>query len=289
MEYSAAQSMPAMWICDYDLSDRKFTGKERDAEAGLDFFEARYMSSSQGRFTSPDPILIMDQRLLDPQQWNAYGYARNNPLRFFDPTGKYVLSCADDVKDCNAASVAFEKARQKDLQSKNEAVQNAAAQYGKYGDDNGVTIRLVTDVGMKQELDGNSADAATGPVPGANGGRDQVEMLFQSSLIGKDLQRAIAHEGVHLGDDLKFMNSFDPSTGKYAAQLNFTSGETETRAYLTAAAVKRYNYPTYSCGTGPCEFGPKDAVKVHQFVQQAYPNFVTPVFGPITSKTWPQQ
>jgi RHS repeat-associated protein len=28
----------------------KFTGKERDAETGLDYFGARYMSSAQGRF-----------------------------------------------------------------------------------------------------------------------------------------------------------------------------------------------------------------------------------------------
>ena len=31
-----------------------FTGKERDAETGLDYFGARYMSAAQGRFTSPD-------------------------------------------------------------------------------------------------------------------------------------------------------------------------------------------------------------------------------------------
>jgi RHS repeat-associated protein len=32
----------------------RFTSKERDAETGLDFFESRYYSSAQGRFTSPD-------------------------------------------------------------------------------------------------------------------------------------------------------------------------------------------------------------------------------------------
>jgi RHS repeat-associated protein len=31
----------------------EFTSKERDAETGLDYFGARYMSSAQGRFTSP--------------------------------------------------------------------------------------------------------------------------------------------------------------------------------------------------------------------------------------------
>lgn len=33
---------------------QKFTLKERDNETGLDYFLARYYSSTQGRFTSPD-------------------------------------------------------------------------------------------------------------------------------------------------------------------------------------------------------------------------------------------
>ena len=66
---------------------RKFTAKERDGETGLDYFGARYMSSAQGRFTSPDPIWVKADRLVDPQRLNLYAYGRNNPLRFTDPTG----------------------------------------------------------------------------------------------------------------------------------------------------------------------------------------------------------
>jgi RHS repeat-associated protein len=47
---------------------QQFTGKERDSETGLDYFGARYMSSAQGRFTSRDPIHIMKEKLVDPQQ-----------------------------------------------------------------------------------------------------------------------------------------------------------------------------------------------------------------------------
>ncbi|MBT9331496.1 RHS repeat-associated core domain-containing protein, partial [Paracidobacterium acidisoli] len=65
-----------------------FTGKERDTESGNDFFNARYYSSSMGRFLSPDPILQNDLRLLNPQRWNKYVYVINNPLILTDPTGK---------------------------------------------------------------------------------------------------------------------------------------------------------------------------------------------------------
>jgi RHS repeat-associated protein len=69
-----------------DMVDEKFTGKERDAETGLDYFGARYFSGAQGRFTSPDEPLV-DQDPSDPQSWNLYSYVRNNPLIFTDPTG----------------------------------------------------------------------------------------------------------------------------------------------------------------------------------------------------------
>ena len=70
---------------------QKFTGKERDAETGLDYFGARYYGGAQGRWTSPDwsaspePVPYAD--FSDPQTLNLYGYVRNNPLRATDPDG----------------------------------------------------------------------------------------------------------------------------------------------------------------------------------------------------------
>ena len=116
---SSSAQRPAFWS--------RSTGKERDAETGLDYFGARYYSGAQGRFTSVDPIGIMKQKLMDPQQWNAYGYARNNPLKFMDPTGMYVVDCTVDDKKCNKAADEFEKQRQKDLKSKDDKVRLAEA------------------------------------------------------------------------------------------------------------------------------------------------------------------
>jgi RHS repeat-associated protein len=77
----------------YGWSDdtvRKFSGKERDSESGLDYFGARYFSGAQGRFTSPDPITVTPGRVTDPQQLNLYAYVRNNPLAYIDPTGMVI-------------------------------------------------------------------------------------------------------------------------------------------------------------------------------------------------------
>ncbi len=63
------------------------SGKERDTETGLDYFMARYLSSAQGRFTTPDPLLA-SARLTDPQTWNRYAYVRNNPVNLVDPDGR---------------------------------------------------------------------------------------------------------------------------------------------------------------------------------------------------------
>ena len=68
-----------------------FTGQERDAETALDYFGARYYRADLGRFTTVDPMLPIDDALVDPQRWNRYWYARNNPLRYLDPDGRQVV------------------------------------------------------------------------------------------------------------------------------------------------------------------------------------------------------
>ena len=66
--------------------DRRFTGKERDAESGLDYFGARYYHSVAGRFLSVDPVLESADPI-NPQSWNRYIYTFNNPLKYVDPDG----------------------------------------------------------------------------------------------------------------------------------------------------------------------------------------------------------
>jgi RHS repeat-associated protein len=72
-----------------DATEHHFTGKEHDIESGDDYFLARYYGSTMGRFLSPDPSKLYYADPTNPQSLNLYAYARNNPLKFTDPTGMY--------------------------------------------------------------------------------------------------------------------------------------------------------------------------------------------------------
>jgi RHS repeat-associated protein len=75
------RSCPYGWVEQY-----RSTGKERDSETGLDYFDVRYLSGAQGRFTSPDePLTFADPE--NPQTWNLYAYGLNSPLLYSDPSG----------------------------------------------------------------------------------------------------------------------------------------------------------------------------------------------------------
>jgi RHS repeat-associated protein len=87
--------------CTPTPTEHLFTGKERDAESGNDYFGARYYASSMGRFMSPDwaaqeePVPYAD--LDDPQSLNLYSYVRNNPMDRVDADGHIDGATADDA------------------------------------------------------------------------------------------------------------------------------------------------------------------------------------------------
>ena len=62
----------------------QFTGREFDSFTGLHYYRARQYDANLGRFISEDPIGFAGGDI------NLYGYVRNNPVSFRDPSGKIV-------------------------------------------------------------------------------------------------------------------------------------------------------------------------------------------------------
>jgi RHS repeat-associated protein len=68
--------------------DRRYIGERLDQGEELSYLNARYFDSKQGQFLSQDPMFwSLNQNLYDPQTFNSYSYASNNPINKKDPTG----------------------------------------------------------------------------------------------------------------------------------------------------------------------------------------------------------
>ena len=89
-----------------DVSPLHFTGKERDAESGLDMFGARYYGSSLGRFMTPDwaakATAVPYAHFGNPQSLNLYSYVWNNPLSRNDPDGHTANCGGANSAQCKA-------------------------------------------------------------------------------------------------------------------------------------------------------------------------------------------
>jgi len=72
----------------------RFTGQEFDAENQLYYYNARYYNPITGRFISRDPVLIKNDGAIS---FNQYAYARNNPVRYTDPSGEFLDIFIDAV------------------------------------------------------------------------------------------------------------------------------------------------------------------------------------------------
>jgi RHS repeat-associated protein len=74
------------------LKRYRYTGKERDVENGFYYNGARYYAPWLGRWASCDPAGMVDGSSL-------YEYARGDPIRLSDPTGRQGDSSGDDDDD----------------------------------------------------------------------------------------------------------------------------------------------------------------------------------------------
>ena len=132
------------------------TAYERDNETNLDFAQARYFNSGFGRFFSPDDFL-KDSSVTEPQSWNKYVYARNNPLKYIDPKGeKATVNIETDEKNKTVtikvnASIVFYGEKGVSNKDRDKAAQSAAQNIangwtGTFKTKDGFTVKVETTI-----------------------------------------------------------------------------------------------------------------------------------------------
>lgn len=236
----------------------QYTGQERDAaivggSADLpDHFHARQYDKS-GRFLSVDPLV---GSMKEPQSWNRYVYARNNPLKHVDPTGMYVVNCVGDPQ-CAKHAADFEKARKMNLNNpwKDSELKATAEAYGAPGADNGVTVQF-SDPGAGA---GGSAESVDQGVISPDGNSGSLKIVatvtIRPTLRGSELRAAIAHEGQHIVDAKAFAATWQwtHSGGTwYDLDKNLSTYDLETKGYQMTQRVLNLANGTWSSNCDDC-------------------------------------
>lgn len=186
--------------------------------------------------------------LSNPQSWNAYSYALNNPTTRTDPSGLY--TCADDPKCQSKLDKTFESARQNDLRSRDADIVRSAEAYGDPTKDNGVTLQF-----------GNPGKGEGGTTVSSLGS-DSQDHLRANSLVtispkvsGSDLDALVAHEGSHALDAQTEVSRINATGSNFRQVLNIHERESEVRAYGMTNAVLSSGNVTRSFCAGDCKLG----------------------------------
>jgi len=146
-------------------------------------------------------------------------------------------------------------------------VRKAAAAYGAKGEANGVHVGFANLAA--QNISGSFDPSGSTP------GNVNIQVQIDFGRAGSEETQT--HEGTHVGDDLKFLNSYDPAYGVYDEHLSIIHDQTEFNAFKAGAEVNREH-----------GFGPNDTQKILDFLHNSPvygPKFYVPVFNPNTFPT----
>ena len=159
---------------------------------------------------SPDPLLNSG-RPRNPQTWNRYAYAGNNPLRNIDPSGLYFLTntCGSGDKACNAAFTQTQTNVRNGYAATQAAYDKAVAS----GDTKAATAlkRTVDGLGAEGQLNARGQTVnisvnlglnAPGQTSFAPGSTSTINVVLNPGMSNGDqgAQADVVHEGVHAGE-----------------------------------------------------------------------------------------
>jgi RHS repeat-associated protein len=73
-----------------DWTYNNFTDDPHDNESNTEHTWFRQLSTTEGRWLSPDPAGLAAVDPTNPQSWNRYAYVGNDPMSFVDPLGLFM-------------------------------------------------------------------------------------------------------------------------------------------------------------------------------------------------------
>jgi RHS repeat-associated protein len=236
-----------------DTVREKFTGHERDlgnpAGAGddLDYMHARFCSPLTGRFSSVDPVLDFKLAKVSPQTWNRYTYARDNPQRFTDPTGRYL--CTGSGENCGVIRQGIKniRAAAKNLPAQSShrvALQKILTLYGREGVDNGVTVRVDggQNLGSADTQGGKTNISLNiGLTADINGGRE-------TDKFHAEIASTLAHEAQHGLDDRRYGEALNR---RMIMRTETNAARTEAYVYEGLRIDAPWGTWTQATGMGP--------------------------------------
>ncbi len=217
---------------------QRFAGDERDNETGLDFMQARYYASTQGRFTSVDPFdpILGKQGAADleaaekelrsylrqPQHWNRYVYALNNPLKYVDPDGMDPITVnLNIIYDANSNYTEEEKKKIRE-----SYIAQAQKNFGKID----VKFNVTETTGVANSISNpNRQTIASGLKEGA------INAFFTKASVGDST------ETTHFNNGTIFISTNNPITGDLTHGIIHITG--------IAGGVNGYTGPTMLLGS----------------------------------------
>jgi RHS repeat-associated protein len=79
----------------------RYTGERESESFGLYFYGARWYDGYLNRWVQPDSVI---PDYYNPQDWDRYSYARNNPIKYTDPSG-HSVDCGLGDPYCKAGKL----------------------------------------------------------------------------------------------------------------------------------------------------------------------------------------
>jgi RHS repeat-associated protein len=224
-----------------DLTRQKFGSKERDNETGLDYFLARYYSSVQGRFTSPDEfrggpseVFILGSGsptkqalpyadIFNPQSLNKYQFTYNNPLRYVDPDGHDADDADPDPQDQGGKRLNVQE---------QGVVKTAGAAAGCLGNPICIIISLLAD---PPKVGGDLDDPNSGRGPTVReAAKDEATAMAMGIILPKGIR---ATSGLFSGVRNKVASEIGQIVGKQVVLNDHAVGRFITRVFTEGAEL----------------------------------------------------